>query len=769
MTPNSGNDNRSRALALESGGAGMDIAALLAAAAPRRATPEPATDPAVPQSATGWTVAGLAAVITEIANRKLAEPIDSETDLFEAGATSVAAVEFVAALIEEHGVELSLDDVFADARPRRLAERWLTRNGFAVEAPPADPGLPAVSGGHLATPPVPSGNLPAAIDIDEDLALASADIAGADRLPWVGPPPLTAPRRVLLTGATGFLGSHLLLDLLRHSDAHVVCLVRGEDDAAATERLGKALRSFYLPWSSEIRRRITVLAGDVRRPRLGLSAEQWDALAQDIDAIVNVAAAVDFLRGYPSLRQANVLGPLTLAELAMTGTIKPLHHISSVAVFNEVAAPSMGEDDPVAHLDRLGAGYDKTKWAAEALLRRARERGLVVTFLRPAGIGGHPRTGAHNPHDLSSAFLAAFSRFRTMPAFRYLNVAPVDWVSRVTAAIVGEPQAWGRDYHLTGVPSTVEDVRRDMMLGGMNVVLKDWPDWRDDTLARIRREGVAELEFLARMLESPTAQQLCEASMTAPAATMHRTRAFVAAHGLPPAVRYDARAQQRTFERLADLGVARLPDRADAPYLWFPETLRGTVTDGDDSHPCELALTLSIASMHQLVTDRRVDVAGELRCAALHPDPLTVERGDVWVRPQQGVPTESGLRHPLLRYRLELRDSDGGRWWMEGHKTARARRDLWRQARALRVDIGRAGAAARLSGEVVVPADSYVPDQIDGIRTNPELSEREQRLAKLVWLGWFGSQVGRGLAQPLLRAAAELLDLGRDAATKELR
>src|SRR5262249_48726095 len=137
---------------------------------------------------------------------------------------------------------------------------------------------------------------------NEDLRRITTDIAGADHLPWVGAPERIAPRRILLTGATGFLGGHLLLDLSRHSDAHVACLVRADDDEAAQTRLGEALQSFQLPWSVEVRRRITVLAGDIRQPRLGLSDERWEALAAEADAIVNVAAAVDFLRGYASLR-----------------------------------------------------------------------------------------------------------------------------------------------------------------------------------------------------------------------------------------------------------------------------------------------------------------------------------------------------------------------------------------------------------------------------------------------------------------------------------
>src|SRR5581483_8135867 len=95
----------------------------------------------------------------------------------------------------------------------------------------------------------------------------------------------------------------------------------------------------------------------------------------------------------------------------------------------------------------------------------------------------------------------------------------------------------------------------------------------------------------------------------------------------------------------------------------------------------------------------------------------------------------------------------------EGKKTARAARDVWRQSRTLRVEVGRHGQAACFGGELVVPADSYVPEQIDGIVVNPSVPAQEQRTAKFVWLMLFGAQMGLGFLDPMLRSASELLDL----------
>ncbi|GGX32353.1 thioester reductase domain-containing protein [Streptomyces chartreusis] len=785
-------DQRETAEAIERGGVGLTVSDLLArvtgsteasvlpaeslvgsagtaptgeqpkrpdAAAP--STPDHPVAPSVSSPAQPHDLGELAAAIATVAGRYVpAGQLAPEADFFDAGGTSVSAVELVSALEDELGVTVDLDEVFADARPVALARHRLSGTAAAPTAVPETPvpaALPAV------VRPAPVATPSDAMARPEDLSQILADLALADRLPFVASPESLPPSRILLTGATGFLGSHMLLDLLRHSDAHVYCLVRAADEEAAVARLGEALKNYALPWSSEVRRRVTVLPGDIRQPHLGLSDEVWNTLTHELDSVVSVAAAVDFLRGYQSLRTSNVLGALTLAELAATGRPKPLHHISSIAVFNEVGIPSMGEDDPLAHIDRLIAGYDQTKWAAEVALRRARDHGLIVTAMRPGGIGGHTRTGAYNAQDLSSGLISAFGRFRTVPAFRYLNAAPVDWVSRVAVAVVCEPDAWGFDYNLTGVPNTLDDVVRDMAFGGMHVRVQDWDEWRVDALARLEADPIPELTFLSRVLQSPTALKLCEATLKGPASVADRTDTLIEALGLPPAVRYDARAQLKTFERLAGDGLARLPHKDDQPYLWFTETTRGGVgpVDGSPDTPCSMSLTLSIASMHQLVTDRRVDVRGEVTCPTLHPDPLTVARGDIWIRPEEGIPQRHGLRHQLLRYRLELTDADGGRWWLEGHKYARARRDVWRQTRALTVEIGREGEPASLAGEVVVPADSYVRDQIDGIKVDPRLTGQEKRAAKLTWLAWFGLEMGRGLVGPFARAAADLLDLRR--------
>jgi len=738
-----------------------------------RATSSAALQPA-PATDHVWDIDGLAARIASNAGQFLAgQSLDPNADFFELGGTSVNAVELVALLSRELGIQLSLDDLFADARPRRLAERWLAKAGSPLRAASSQRATPATAATGLArtpvTRPLPSIDRPE--NLDDDLQKLNADLNLADALPWVAAPAMQTPRRILLTGATGFLGSQMLFDLLRHSDAHVFCLVRAKDEALAVEKLAQGLRLRDMPWSTELQRRITVVVGDIREPLLGLTQERWEALAHEVDSVVNVAASVDFLRGYHSMRRSNVLGPLTLATFATTGRIKPLHQISTISVFDELGIRTLGEDDPPAHIDKLFAGYEKTKWAAEAILRRARERGLLVSIYRPGGIGGHTVTGVYNPLDLSSGFMSAWQLLRAMPEFRYMHIAPVDWVSRTISELVLDETSWGYNYHVTGSPLNLGQVARDMSLGGMNISILSFEEWRQRFLDRMEADPVPHLEYLTRVLASPSALKLIEATLTAPAASAERTEAFIRRRKLPRAVPFNARAMLAMSERLARDGHGKLPGRDDAPYLQFDETMKGVL--GPIGAPAETRFTsrlkLSVASFYQLLQERRIDIHGEMSCPLLHPEPLQVESGDLWVRPNDGVPERHGHAHPLLRYTLALRAADGQKWWLEGLKTARPGRDWWQQARTLRIEVGRHGEPASLAGELVVPPETYMNDQIDGIEVNSTTPLPQRGVAKLIWLAWFGAQFGLGFSEPLLRTFVDLLDARRGFAQPQVR
>src|SRR5262249_44042584 len=186
---------------------------------------------------------------------------------------------------------------------------------------------------------------------------------------------------VLLTGATGFVGAHLLHVLLAETAATVTCLVRPDRRGlrgGEAERIRGNLEAHGL-WRPEWTERIRTVTGDLRRPGLGCSEEQRAMLAQTIDAVFHAAAGVNWVLPYGGLRAGNVLGTLELLRLACRGRAKPFHFLSTLGVCYATDAGRLvlDEDDDTWPLhDRLHLGYAQSKSVAEELVRHAPQRGL---------------------------------------------------------------------------------------------------------------------------------------------------------------------------------------------------------------------------------------------------------------------------------------------------------------------------------------------------------------------------------------------------------
>jgi amino acid adenylation domain-containing protein/thioester reductase-like protein len=233
------------------------------------------------------------------------------------------------------------------------------------------------------------------------------------------------PRDVLLTGPTGFLGAHLLNDLLAATSARVWCLVRADDGAHAGRRIAEAAARYQLP--APPGDRVVPLPGDLTRPRLGLSPGQFGELAERTDVIYHAGAAVNFIYPYEELRAANVTGTREVIRLAGQARRIPVHYVSTTAVLAGLGAAGVrevSEDTPLAHPGRLRIGYVETKYVAEELLRNAGRAGLPVAIYRPLDITGSLRTGACN----TATELCALIRFITDTGLAPDIALPLDFV-----------------------------------------------------------------------------------------------------------------------------------------------------------------------------------------------------------------------------------------------------------------------------------------------------------------------------------------------------
>jgi acyl carrier protein len=97
---------------------------------------------------------------------------------------------------------------------------------------------------------------------------------------------------ILLTGATGFLGIHLLAELLDKTEANIHCLIRDKSLEQAQAKIYQKLKTFQL-WDEQKSSRIIPVIGDLSQQRLGMCQPDFLELANQIDVIYHNGAWVN--------------------------------------------------------------------------------------------------------------------------------------------------------------------------------------------------------------------------------------------------------------------------------------------------------------------------------------------------------------------------------------------------------------------------------------------------------------------------------------------
>ncbi|TVY91566.1 Fusaridione A synthetase [Lachnellula willkommii] len=250
---------------------------------------------------------------------------------------------------------------------------------------------------------------------------------------------------VLLTGATGYLGRHLVPALIQSEQiAKIFCIVRRETDV---ETLMKASN------------KVVIFTGDLGEANLGLTMEEFNQLASESDVILHSGANRSFWDDYEVLRSANTHSLKELARLALTRRL-PFHFVSSgsVRIYGTPQGAQIYNIDPSKEIANTppedgSDGYVASKWAAERILRAiSTEFNLPLTLHTPMPVPDYGPDESHaepeSDHMLNE-LVEITLKLQVRPTMEGLggwaDILPVETVvDDILGAILKEPNRGGR-------------------------------------------------------------------------------------------------------------------------------------------------------------------------------------------------------------------------------------------------------------------------------------------------------------------------------------
>ena len=253
-------------------------------------------------------------------------------------------------------------------------------------------------------------------------------------------------KNVLLIGATGFLGAHILEQLILEKTAKIYCIVRAKSYLEPVERLKKTMEFYFgNQYNDLLGKQIIVINGDITDKMLGQKEEQYKQLADNVDIVIHAAAIVKHYGNEKIFNDTNIEGTKNVVQFCET-FYKKLYYISTTSVSGNNIEKSNNSIQFKENQFYIGQDlkniYIYTKFEAEKQILEGMQKGLKACILRVGNITNRYTDGVFQINISENAFVNRIKSMITLGVIQEeflkhsLEFSPVDYCAKAIIKII---------------------------------------------------------------------------------------------------------------------------------------------------------------------------------------------------------------------------------------------------------------------------------------------------------------------------------------------
>lgn len=268
-------------------------------------------------------------------------------------------------------------------------------------------------------------------------------------------------RSVILTGATGFLGIHMLAELLNNIPLidKIYCLVRPKYQQNINERLQNILHFYFKDTYDELfKQHVVCIDSDLTKKHLGISNSDYELL-KNANLVIHSAANVKHYGDYSLFESVNIDGTRNIIEICKQLNI-PLHYMSTMTISGnylleqDLNTVVFDEHSFYVKQDFSNNVYAKSKLIAESLVVDAIANGLTATIYRIGDLSSRYSDGQFQNNITENAIYSRLKSILEISAVpdtildNTLEFTPVDYASKALINIIWSNNNVNRIYHI---------------------------------------------------------------------------------------------------------------------------------------------------------------------------------------------------------------------------------------------------------------------------------------------------------------------------------